>query len=113
MWGSTKEAVVRRPAASISSAALSTRWGAMRAMRPSAMPMSTSSAWSRRRARRTIRSMRGVGSDGAGGVLQALPVAAALEADDPAVAGRLEVPGRHQDLLALEPVEERLARLPR
>src|SRR5262245_11045702 len=43
---------------------------------------------------------------------QAAPVAAAVQADDAAVPGRREVSRGYQDLLALQPIQERLARLP-
>src|SRR2546427_5992956 len=57
MCGSTKDGVVRHPPASISRVAPPARRGSIRWMRPSAMPMSTRSAWWRRRALLTIRSM--------------------------------------------------------
>src|SRR3989440_8317958 len=62
MCGSTKDGVVRRPPASISCVARSVSRGSIRWMRPSAMPISTRSAWCRRRALLTIRSM-GSGAD--------------------------------------------------
>src|SRR5688500_6086217 len=62
MCGSTKDGVVRRPPASISRVARSVRRGSIRWIRPSAMPMSTRSAWRRRRALLTIRST-GSGAD--------------------------------------------------
>src|SRR5262249_31385407 len=45
--------------------------------------------------------------------LEPLPVATPLEPYDPSVARRLEVPGRDQDLLALQADDDRLASLPR
>src|SRR2546427_10575851 len=62
MCGSTKDGVVRHPPASISRVAPPARRGSIRWMRPSAMPMSTRSAWWRHRALLTIRSM-GSGAD--------------------------------------------------
>src|SRR5258708_3773822 len=70
---------------------------------------------------RSSRALRGTAVEGrrtcADGPLSSLlepaPVALPFQTDDAAEAGRLEVAGRDEDLLALEPLDERPPRLAR